>query len=40
MFLGMLSGGKTAVNLVDLALLQSVCDVLMRNVQSVDLRGA
>ena len=26
--------------LVDLAVLQSVCDVLMRTVQSVDMRGA
>ena len=34
--LGLLSGEMTTASLVDLAVLQSVCDVLMRTVQSVD----
>ena len=33
MLLGLLSGGMTAANLVNLAVLQSVCDVLMRTTE-------
>ena len=36
MWLGLLTGGMMAAILVDLAVLQPVCDVLMRTVQSVD----
>ena len=39
MLLGLLSGEMAAVNLVDLAVLQSACDVLMRTVRCVDMRG-
>ena len=35
MWLGLLSGGMMAAILVDLAVLQSVCDVLMRTVQTI-----